>query len=342
MTSNLPLRLIIAVFAILTLGFSAGCSGAKTSVSTDTPPTSIAAPSETAPATPTAEPASIWLVADSQVSDATRQEFSAWLAARASEDGYRFLEVAEFRQSEVPAHLKAVVILSPGVDVGNLAAAMPETQFVVVTSSELPPAVNLSVIQSMTNQAAFLAGYLTILNAPDFRAGGLFVDEAAGGELQESFLNGGRYLCGRCSPVFTPLVTFPLTGKAPAGSGAAAWQAAFDTLHQNRIEMLYIQAAGLTPEFLDYLADKNIGILSDAPPPPGFDSNWVATVRSNPLSALEILWPDILAGSGGQTAAAGLEISNVNPNNLSTGRLELAEKLIPDLTGGLIAPLAVP
>lgn len=333
----------ISILAIILLaGILAGCSRPQGTATPVAPSATGATPEETFTPTPTAEPPVIWLIADQNVSAAIRQEFSGWLSAKAEQNGLRFLEMESFNSSDGQGQLKAAVFLFPDEEVANLAANLPDTQFVVVTDADLPTAANLSVIQTSTNQAAFLAGYLATLNSPDFRSGGLFVDDAAGKQLEESYLNGGRYLCGRCSPVFTPFVNFPLTSLVPVGSDTTAWQSAFDELNQNRIEVLYIAGEGLTPELLSYLADKNVGILSDAPPPSGFESIWIATVSSDPLSALEEFWPDVMAGAGGKKVLAGLEISQVNSDNLSSGRLELAEKLIPDLQGGWITPLSMP
>lgn len=342
MTSKTSLWISSILSIILFTGLLAGCSRSQGTITAITPSATSVSTSETSAPTSTPEPPVVWLVTGPQVSSSMRQEFSSWLAARAEQDGMRFSEMDEFRSSDVPAQLRVAVFLFPGDEISSLAANLPETQFVVVTSSDLPTAANLTVIQTSGNQAAFLAGYLATLNAPDFRSGGLFVDDAAGGLQQESFLNGGRYLCGRCSPVFTPLVPFPQSGLVPAGSSAAGWQSAFETLNQNRIEMLYISGEGLTSDFLGYLVDKNVGILSDVPPPPAFESIWIATVSSNPLAALETLWPEVMAGSSGKTVLAGLEITNVNSSNLSSGRLEMANKLIPDLQTGWITPLTVP
>lgn len=343
MTGKPSLSLFIMLFAVLTLGFLSGCSRLDASPTSGTPVVSEPTPEASLPPTPTDNPASIWLVAGAQADPALRQEFSSWLAAIANQAGLLFLEVDEFKSSEVPEKLLAIVFLTHSEDLTSLAANMPETQFVLVTPDPLPAAANLSVIPNAPDQAAFLAGYLATLNAPDFRSGGLFVEGAAGSNSQmESFLNGGRYLCGRCSPVYTPIVPFPQTALVPSGSTAEGWQTAFDSLNQNRIEMLYVPAEGLSPEFLSYLSDKNIGILSNAPPPAGFESIWIATVKSDPLAALESLWPGILAGSGGQTVSAGVEISHVNPDNLSTGRQQMAEAIIPDLMTGRLTPLSVP
>lgn len=344
MPSKLSYRISFALIFILSVGLLAGCAAPVQTTPTSEPsPSQETVPTDSAVPTPTAEPASIWLIASPIVDEGLQTEFSSWLAAQAEQDGYRFVEAEEFRASDVPDDLRAVVFLSPMDGIGDLAANLPDTQFIVLTPEDLPPAENLNVIRTSASQAAFLAGYLATLNAPDFRSGALFVDGTdTGSQRQESFLNGGRYFCGRCSPVFAPIVAFPQVGLVPPGSEVSGWQAAFDALNQNRIEMLYLPAEGLQPEFLSFLLDKNIGILSDSPPPSGFESIWVATITANPLSALQSIWPDILARNGGQTIQAEVELTHINPANLSTGRAQMAEKIIPDLSSGLIVPFNIP
>lgn len=344
MPSKTSYRLSFAIIFIVSISLLAGCTPpAQVTPTLDPAPSQETVPTDTATPTQTAEPGSIWLIANPAVEDELHKEFSAWLAAQAEQDGYRFVEAENFRASDVPDDLKAVVLLSPLDEIGDLAANLPDTQFIMLTPDDLSPAENLSVIRTSTEQATFLAGYLATLNAPDFRSGALFVDgPETGSQQQDSFLNGGRYFCGRCSPVFAPIVAFPQVGLVPSGSDVSGWQAAFDALNQNRIEMLYLPAEGLQPEFLSYLLDKNIGILSSSPPPTGYESIWVATISSNPLFALESIWPEILAGNGGQSIQAELELTHINPANLSTGRAQMAEKLIPDLSSGLIVPLTIP
>jgi len=320
MPSKISNRISVVVPLILLVALLAGCAPpAQTTPTPEPAPSQDTVPTDAVVPTPTAEPASIWLIASPSADEELHKEFSAWLAAQAEQDGYGFMEADDFRAGDVPDDLKAVVFLSPMDGIGDLAANLPDTQFIMLTPEDLPPAENLSVIRTSANQASFLAGYLATLNAPDFRSGALFVDGTeTSSQQQDSFLNGGRYFCGRCSPVFAPIVAFPQVGLVPSGSDFSGWQAAFDALDQNRIEMIYLPAEGLAPEFLGYLSDKNIGILSNAPPPSGFESIWVATISSNPLSALQSMWPDILAGNGGKSVQAEVELTNINPANLST------------------------
>jgi len=268
---------------------------------------------------------------------------TAFLNERAPIDSFT-LEVREtFNQDELPGDLRIAIFLSTTEDIVNLAANLPDTQFVVISGEDLTPASNVSVIRTAENQALFLAGYLATLNAPDFRSGALLVDGAANtGPAQDSFLNGGRYFCGRCAPVFAPIVLFPQVGLVPAGADAAGWQTAFDSLNQNFIETVYVPAEGLLPDFVAYLAGKNVGVISNAPPPAGSETIWLATVQTDSVAALASIWPALTAGEGGKTVPAELVLTHVNSENLSPGRQQLAEIIIPDLISGVISPLSVP
>ena len=344
MTSKNALRPFLQIALFLLLVVLASCSagpGVTQPPAVDPSPPPV--PTVAVPPTPTPVPATVWLIAGPEVDARLREDYANALANLAAQDNLAFEVLDSFRQSDLPADLKVVIFLSPQDDISTLAANLPNTQFTVVTASDLQPAANLSVIQTADNLVVFLAGYLATLNAPDFRSGALLVDGTANSaQLQDSFLNGGRYFCGRCAPVFAPIVLFPQVGMVPANADAAGWQAAFDALNQNNIEMLYLPAEGLQPDFLVYLAGKNVKIISNAPPPAGSEGLWVATVQSDTLTALTTLWPDLIAGTGGKISQAGLVLTNVNGANLSLGRQQLAEKIIPDLTSGVISPLSVP
>lgn len=344
MTLKKPSHLFLPVVSFLLLVILAACNASP--AATQTPPVNqspSAVPTDVVPPTPTPAPATIWLIAGPEVDAQLREKFSTWLANQAALENLAFEERDSFRQSDLPAELRAAVFLSPADDISALADNLSNTQFAVVTPSDLQPAANLSVIRTADNQAVFLAGYLATLNAPDFRSGALFVDGAANSaHLQDSFLNGGRYFCGRCAPVYAPIVLFPQVGLVPANTDAAGWQTAFDALDQNNIEMLYLPAEGLLPDFLAYLTGKNVGVISSAPPPAGSEGMWVATVQTDALAAMAALWPDLTAGTGGKAVQAGLALTSVNTANLSIGRQLLTEKIIPDLTSGVISPLTVP
>ena len=331
--------MLLAIIVLLVL---AACS-AKPSPTAVIEATPTLAPEAVFTPTSTPEPAVAWLITGTGGENPLSSEISAFLNERAPIDGFTLEVMETFNQGGVPGDLQITVFLSPDEDVASLASNLPDTEFVVIADTDLAPADNLSVIYASENQVVFLAGYLATLNAPDFRSGALLVDGAANTtQLQDSFLNGGRYFCGRCAPVFAPIVLFPQVGLVPASADKAGWQTAFDALHQNDIELLYVPQEGLQPDFLAYLAGKNIGIVSNAPPPAGSEAIWVATVQSDSATALASIWPALTAGEGGKALQSGLALSHVNNANLSPGRQQLAERIIPDLVSGIISPLSVP
>lgn len=341
MITKITLRPLVVCFSLM-LVLLAACSSTATPAPT-VEVTSTQAPEPVATPTATPEPAVVWLITGAKSETGVGGQFTEFLNERAPIDRFT-LEVREaFSQDEIPGDLQIAVFLYPAEDVTSLAANLPDTQFVVISGDDLTPASNLSVIRTAENQAAFLAGYIATLNAPDFRSGALLVDGTANtAQTQDSFLNGGRYFCGRCAPVFAPIVIFPQVGFVPAGADAAGWQTAFDTLNQNFIEIVYIPVEGLLSEFLTYLAGKNVGVISNAPPPADSEAIWVATVQSDLVGALAGIWPALTAGEGGKTVPASLILTHVNAENLSPGRQQLAERLIPDLISGVISPLSVP
>lgn len=332
---------ILISSVILIFGFFTGCSPRTETPPAESSPSAVVV-EETATPTPPAETPEIWLIAGPEVDVMLRQQYSEWLGGRAEQNGTKFVTYETFVSSAVPSKLEAAVFLSNFEEISNLAANMPDTQFVAITQTDIQPSENLSIIQESSDKVLFMAGYLSILNAPDFRAGALLVDNGSGNVQQQAFMNGGRYFCGRCSPVFGPIVTFPQVILVAAGSDAAGWQSAFDTLNQNRIEMVYIPAEAILPPFLDHLAAQGVGVISNAPPRIGYENLWVATVTSNPFSTFESLWPQIAAGTGGHALQADISLTNVNAERLSLGRQQLAERLIPSLMSEAIEPLDLP
>jgi hypothetical protein len=341
MISKITLRSLI-ISAVLILFLLAACSPPSTPTAT-VEVTSTQAPEAVATPTATPEPAVVWLVAGPDVDPNLYERVLFWMTGQSKDDNFSLEVKDSISPAEAPANLQAVIFLSPTENIQDIAASLPQTRFVALTDKDLSPGANLSIIKTLDIQAAFLAGYLATLNAPDFRSGALFVDGRPNtANLQDAFLNGGRYFCGRCAPVYAPIVLFPQVGLVPAGADAAGWKAAFDILNQNDIEMLYVPIEGLLPDFLAYLTEKNVKIITPIPPPDNFVSIFVANVESASLTALVELWPQLASLTEGKLINAGVQITHLIPENLSAGRRQLAERIIPDLISGVISPLSVP
>ena len=118
---------------------------------------------------------------------------------------------------------RVAVYLNPSADLTKTAASLPGTQFLAISQIDLDKAPNLSVVRIHSEWEAFIAGYITMLVAPDWRAGALLAsDTPLGAKLDEVFKNGGYFFCGACRSTLSPIKSFPITTSLPGNSDQAA------------------------------------------------------------------------------------------------------------------------
>lgn len=334
----------LAAVSLIVLLVLSACNGQAPTVATVTAtpgddPTPVLEDPTQVPS-PTSPPGWVWLVATAGADNASQTSIQTWLASQAALAGLQFERVEAYPVGDTAPTPRIVVFLEAPEDAANLAASAPNTQFLIVTDQNIEPANNLTIIRNPAVQQAFIAGFIATLVAPDFRSGGLFSGED--GISQEAYLNGGRYLCGRCIPVYAPVVLFPQVNTLNLDGGSLAWKEAFDTLNLNRIQVLFVPPQTLEAEFLEYLISLNIKLLGTQLPAEEYRSAWVATVAADLQGALDQAWPGLVAGEGGKTIAASLQLNDVNDSLLTPGKLGMVEKLMDELRGGWIEPLSVP
>jgi hypothetical protein len=238
---------------------------------------------------------------------------------------------------------KVAVYLNPPTNMAKTAASLPGTQFLAISQIDLDEAPNLSVIRIHSEWEAFLAGYITMLVAPDWRAGALLAsDTPLGDKLDEVFKNGGYFFCGACRSTLSPIKSFPITTSLPSNSDLAAWQAALGELRQNIIYTIYVSPQAASPDLLAYLAAQKFHMVGGVTPAKEILPRWAATVSSDMLTPLQQIFPEVVSGKGGQVVDAPVVISDVQPNLLGAGRMQKVEELIKNLASGQVYPYSIP
>lgn len=342
--SNQPSRLLRPLFVVALVIFLAACGSAAPSA-TNSPTAAQIEATATLPATPepTTAPATILLVSDAGAAPSDVQNTETRLTAMASQQNMTLVKKDALSAADLTEEVKVVVWVGAANGISDLAAGASQVQFVAITASDLQPAANLSVIRSRPENAVFIAGYISTLIAPDWRGAALLPsDGPLGDQVQAIFTNGGRFFCGRCAPAYAPVVLFPVSAVLPTGSPVSSWQAAFDELNQNVIEVLYISDAAASAELLSSLTSAGFTLLGSQQPAAELTSNWAVTVQVDGSALLETLWPDLLAGKEGQLLDVPVTLNDINPEKFSPGKQELVEKMIADLQAGLVNPLTVP
>jgi len=238
---------------------------------------------------------------------------------------------------------RVAVYLNPPADMTKTAASLPGTQFLAISQIDLDKAPNLSVIRIHSEWEAFLAGYITMLVAPDWRAGALLTgDTPLGDKMDEVFKNGGYFFCGACRSTLSPIKSFPITTSLPSNSDLAAWQAALGELRQSIIYTVYVAPQAASPDLLAYLVAQKFYMVGGATPAKEILPRWAATVRSDIATPLQQIFPEVVSGKGGQVVDAPVVVSDVQPNLLGAGRMIKVEQLRKDLASGQVYPYSIP
>jgi hypothetical protein len=320
-----------------------GATLAATRAAGTPPATPAAATASALPPTATAAPlpGKVLLVAPPEAGTDLANSARTTLAGLAAAANLAFETRPGLLPEELKPEFKVIVLLQAPQNLPALLAGAPQAQFAVLGGSELEPKGNLSVIRQREEVRAFLAGYILTLITPDWRALGLLPD--APPALQEAFINGGRYWCGRCVPHYAPMVLFPVATTQPAGTTLAGWKDAFTQLHsKNVLQSVYVAPQANSPELLKALVNQNIIVVGTSTPGAEVQGRYAASVVFNPAAALKKLWPDLLAGKGSVQVPAVLTWADVNEAYFTAGKQRLAEAVVAGLADGTIGPLSVP
>lgn len=333
----------LCLFFIILAAVLSACGGTPVA-ETPTEIPATASPTETPlPPTETPTPGTVFMVTTPELNQQQVQAVESVLSELASSSGLNFEIVQPPNPGEIPPHARVIFYFSPPSNLVEVKSSAPGTQFIVLSEQELADDQNLSVIRLYPEQQAFLAGFISVLIGPDLRAAGLLPsDGAAGPQKLDAFVNGGRYYCGICNPVYLPSVRFPLYFTLPTGSDPAAWQAGVDQLAQNIVYIYYVAPEAASPELLNHILELNGVLLGGTSPYDEIRSRWAATITFDVEESLRQMWPQVVAGTGGQLVNAPLMVTDINPTYLTEGFMGLVNEVKQDLQTGLIFPLSIP
>mgnify|MGYP000907465567 FL=1 len=259
----------------------------------------------------------------------------------AAQDGLNVESKSEITPGDLDGNVRVVVMAAPPANLDQLLQAGSGTQFVVVsTSSVAQEAANLSVITSNPAYETFLAGYIAELITGRIAPVALLPSDAGDtATLQDAFLTGGRFFCGACRLLPNFENVSPVVVAQPAASDAAAWNAAITPLAKFGLDVVYLPAESASEEVIGLLANSAQRVIGNFDPPAALRGKWVATVRADAGETLRSLWPDLMAGNGGQRLAARVAVTEIGAQWLTPGRQRLVTELRERLESGEVSPL---
>ncbi|HSM25139.1 MAG TPA: hypothetical protein VK856_09775, partial [Anaerolineaceae bacterium] len=171
------------------------------------------------------------------------------------------------RNNELPdGSFSSILLFHPTEEILLTSQGLAVDQIIVV-AEEIPfsPTIPTTFIKLSQAETIFLAGYLSALITNDWRVGGLLPDNQYNNtDASKIFQNGMIYLCGRCTPVFGPIVKFPVTAILSTPENTEATMQAFGEIATNRINTLFIPSIYLNDDLVTLLKQNNVTIISDS------------------------------------------------------------------------------
>ncbi len=246
---------------------------------------------------------------------------------------------------QLTENVKIVVGVGEGIDLAGLAPGAPSIQFVAVDQPNTVAGANLSVIgDPVTDEErrSFMAGYLTALVSSDYKVGGIVPsDIPLTTESVNAYVIGARFFCGLCNPKYPPYNAFPQWETLPTANAQSGFQTVIDGMSSLGVEVVYIHHDLVTPDLLNYLSEIGMEVVGGGSPD-RMRNNWVGTVALDPGSALEEIWPELVAGTGGQQVPNAILLTDLDAGLLSAGRQRMFDEMAADLANNLVLPETVP
>jgi hypothetical protein len=259
----------------------------------------------------------------------------------AQASGMRFQLRNHLTSADMEPGLQVVVALPPDPGIVPLAAAAPQVQFLAINVPDIPAGGNISILggSSQSEIGAFLAGYTAAMLSDDYRTGMLMPkDNNDAIRMFNAFSNGRTFFCGLCRSIYYLPWSFPQYLEIPADEDKDHYDAYADILIlQRRVRTIFIHPDIYTPDLVNYIGTTGtfmIGTVSPEQRPAG----WVMTIQPDTIKAIQIAWPQLLAGQGGFTVQSPLGLSDIDPNLLSPGKQRDVQKTLDDLQAGYILP----
>ena len=338
------------VFLLLTIALltSCGLPGRATPAGEIPTPTPTSGPtaSPTAPILPL-----VILVLPADMPKADYEHYQTLVYDMAQAGGMRF----QVRNTLTPADvsfegpaLKVVIALPPDPGLAVLAAAAPGVQFLAIGIPDVKAAPNLSTVGATgipVDQQAFLAGYIAGLVAPEWKVGILYQKDTPEGEAaRNAFANGFIFYCGSCrNPLFPqPAGIYPVFVGIPTDAKTSEYPAYADLLLHNVVKVAYVFPAIATPDLLNYMAQSGILVIGETFPGESARAHWVTSIQPDVTSAIQKIFPELVAGKGGQSVPTPLFLADVNASLLSQGKLRLVQQVLEGLQYGTISTGVTP
>ncbi len=116
-----------------------------------------------------------------------------------------------------------------------------------------------------------MAGYIAAVQSEEYRIGIISVNDAAGQDYRDAFLNGVIYFCGNCATIYPPFEVYPVYEEVAPGADQTALENAAQTLIGRGVNMMLVAPGLQDAGFYQYLAQNGVRMIGTDAPPAGLE-----------------------------------------------------------------------
>jgi len=330
----------LVLFSVVLIMILSACGPASAPSLTSTPqPTNTSVPLPTLTGTPVVPLAILVLPTTLDVDTANQYEKTVYDLTQSA--GMRFQVRNTLTPADFEPGLQIIIAFPPDPGIATLASAAPNVQFLAIGIPGVTAGGNISVLggNSQSNVAAFLAGYAAALITDDYRIGMMIPkDNSDAISAFNAFNSGMTYYCGTCRPFYYLPWTFPQYIDIPATEDKTHYIAYSDILiTKYKVRTIYLYPDIVTPDLETYIGTTGT-VMIGTQTPAQIPAGWALTIRPDVAKAIQLAWPQLLAGKGGLAVQSPLGLSDIDPNLLSPGRQRLVEQMLQNLQSGFVTP----
>lgn len=333
------MRVKYFILAALIFAILSACGGSPTELPAPTVvPTNTPLPTATTIPTPSTPLAILVIPADMDKDASDLYQKTVYDLAQQS--GFRFqVRNALTALDLTDPTLKVVIALPPDPGIASYISVAPGVQFLAVNIPNLTAGGNLSVLapDTQVDLPAFLAGYTAAMLTEEYHIGMLYPQ--GNGDAQRAaaaFNNGMRYYCGLCNRIYFTNTDYPTFLDIPADEDPSKYGGYANLLINDRdVDALYIYPSLVSDDLLAYIGTQGVLLFGTSMPEtrPG---GWVMTISPDTVKAIQVAWPNLIAGQGGINVQSPLGLADVDPDLLPAGKLALVQETLDNLVAGRI------
>jgi hypothetical protein len=161
-----------------------------------------------------------------------------------------------------------------------------------------------------------------------------------------AFENGYHYFCGYCfNPDFPGPNShglYPIIVRIPQDAPESDYNGHADLLIHNVVKVAYVYPEVATRDMLTYMSQRDVLLIGQTLPAENVRSSWITSIQPDLISALQAIFPQLVAGNGGQLAPTPLFLTDTNPELLSEAKLRLVREVLAGLENGSIGTGVTP